>query len=528
MLNSTLLKKCLLIGGLSTLLSPSLLADTPQSPLFWMAFKSGGMMKTNYDVKEYLVATQLSDEEIIRMFNDSDRDYGVYSNRKDQWAQARFNTGLRLIAYSTLVRKEATKPGTERVAFTKTERMFGREMETFETRTLKKYLDQRLGIVKARNIFGEELKKLGWPHRENQTNTDIFFDWFNLQKERHKENYRLQEIKKYEYIVSANRHNSRIFIAPKEAFTMAREVETIVEDKIANKRISPTTAASIIESDPRIAVMIKGLEFIGPDSVSLSKLASEAPAVYRDFTKDLEENTLTYLEGEASAKILNYEGLTSTLIEKYESAEKLMKLSDEVKKEFVIGAGDFNHFMLGKLYEMAAFKATAQKENKDYIKAETMNAYATAVTKAASDYIVEGINNNELLGDLRLEDYLINRISEESKSGELASLAGELDLTDYGKSFKVMANWVVKFQVKKASLNTMPLSYVELWDMDTAEGQQRAGRYIEKLKFDKKLADFRQNKLRRYEGLFSFNLTGSYELRDEEAFNFMTEQFSIK
>lgn len=172
---------------------------------FWMAFNSGDKMLTNMDVEDYICVTNLSDEMMIALFRQAKGDYNRYQTLRRAWAQARFKDGLRQFAYIYAMQKMATnkfwnKKG--RKAFTITDGDYFDRVQEFESAALKKWLDERQGIVKARKAFGALLKEQGFPHKKDTSDTDLYFEWFDLQKERIKESMRIEELRKYEYIAA--------------------------------------------------------------------------------------------------------------------------------------------------------------------------------------------------------------------------------------------------------------------------------------------------------------------------------------
>lgn len=492
---------------------------------FWTAFQGSNHMLTNMDIEDYICATNLSDEMMIALFKEAGEDYSKYRVLRRKWAQQRFDSGLRQYAYIHAIQKMATDPlynRDGRRAFKVSERDYFDKVQDMESKTLKKWLDQRLGIVKAREIFGEELKKAGYPHSENMSNTDLYFEWYNIQKQRIKEEIRMREVQKFEYI-SALGYKREYFVRPTDLFDFKKEVEEIISGQISNKRLSPNKLAEILKGDTRVSVLLKNVELLGPDSTKLSELKEQAPEVYSEYSDKIENEALAKIENDIERDINRYEAISEKLIQKYGDAEKLEELSDEMKKSFLLGDGDYNHFMMSKLYTMAALRL---KQGESFAgksaDAETLKAKHIAQLKEiATDVATKTLENPELAGSSRLEDHFIKVLNDDE---EQSLLREELAQDEYLREFRIMANWVVKFQFKKASLSITPMAKTEVYNAREWEGQKRIDTYLKGLYFEQDLDKFRRETMR-HRGPYMMINTGERFLRAEDAWDFVLEKF---
>lgn len=515
--------------------SPSM-GNDQQRVMFsiWTAYTNGNVHKTNYDIEEYICVTTLSDEMMIQLFKKAGQDWNQYEILRRQYAQSRFQDGLRQFAYVQALQDYAVSPLNTREGgrktFRITERKYFDRVQEMESQTLHKWLGGRaegsLGIVKARKLFGAELKKIGYPHKEGISDDDLYWEWYELQKKRIKENFRLQEVPKTEYI-GAMGFRKELHVRPTDMWDFGKEVSEKIEDNLDNKRITSAEMTKLVEGDERLPVLIKDIKLLSPDSTSLSELKKEAPAVFADFSKDLRENVLTALNGSLTENIMRYDSIVGKLVEKYGTAEKLRELSKEMNEQFVLGKGDFNHFMMARLYEMAAIQVeqgASFKSNSEEAQVAKLE-YTQAIQAEASRIITNVINDPELASSMRLEDFFIHTINKEP-STELANKVAPLTEDEYLKEFKSMANWVIKFQIKKASLNTVPQSVVELWNIREWEGQERINKYLKAKKFDQLLTQFRRDKLARHGNYATIRPSMDRRLEYGDAWPFVLKKFS--
>lgn len=492
---------------------------------FWTAFQGSNQMLTNMDVEDYICATNMSDEMMIALFKEAGQDYSKYKVLRRKWAQQRFDSGLRQYAYIHAIQKMATDPlynRDGRKAFKVSERDYFDKVQEMEDKTLKKWLDQRLGIVKARDIFGEELKKAGYPHSEDISNTDLYFEWYNIQKRRIKEEIRMREVQKFEYI-SALGYKREYFVRPTDLFDFKKEVEDIISNEITNKRLSPNKLAEVLQNDPRVSVLLKNVELLGPDSTKLSELQEEAPEVYSEFVEKIEGEALAKIESGIENDINRYESIVEKLIQKYGDAKKLEELSEEMKKSFLLGSGDYNHFMMSKLYTMAALRL---KQGEDFAgksteATEIKNKHIDQIKSIAINVAKSVLENPEVAGSSRLEDHFIKVLNDNEEQAELKELIAQ---DEYLREFRIMANWVVKFQFKKASLSIVPMAKTEVYNAREWEGQKRIDTYLKGLYYEQDLDKFRRETMR-HRGPYMVINNGDRRLSSDEAWDFVLEKF---
>ncbi len=498
-------------------------------PMIWTAFSLGGRsMTSSYDVKKWMEVAHLTDTMLVEMFKEANGDYGKYEEIKDKWLAPRLKDGIKQMAYIRMVQDYATRPLMKKdwKAFTITQSDYFKKVQDMETKALRSLLDEGKGIVYARQKFGEQLIEAGYPHKSGQTAEELYWDWYNLQKERIKEHYRIKEVEKFEYITALG-YAKEFYVRPVEIFDFAKEMESFINNKINNKRISQGEASQIATENPGMQVMLKGVTFYGPETTELAELRNSAPAVYNDFLANIDSNVIQFINSEYADKILKYESIAEQMAKKYVTTQKLDELSEEMKKQFLLSK-DYNRLMMSKIYELAIAgieNGTYEKDSKAKSQQSQMrDQYISAISGHALEFLK---SENALLEvknvGVRLEDNFSGKINEDFHANAISGVdTAKIKESAYLDEVRKLAHWVLKFQIKKASLNTTPLAVAELYDRNTWEGQDRIEKYLKNKQYEDKVRDFKENTLRGYwNGILRINPTGRDYLSDIEAVNFV-------
>ncbi len=497
-------------------------------PMIWTAINLGGKgMTSSYDVKRFIETLHLTDQMMVQMFKAADGDYDKYYEIKEKWLAPRMKAGVQQMAYILMLQKYATRSlfKNDWKAFKTTERTYYDQVHDMEDKNLRTLLDEGKGIVYARKKFGEELITAGYPHKSGQTGEELYWEWYELQKKRIKENLRLKEVQKFEYL-SALGYAKEFYIRPVEIFDFSKAVIATIEDKIQNKRISQAQASQMVIEDPRISVILKGVNFLGPETTKLSTLREEAPEVYHDFIANIESNVLSFIDDEFATKMKRYEAIAKQMALKYESVEELNKLSSQMKKDF-LNSKDYNRLMMAKIYDLAAtaidLDVYSAQSNQKRAMEQLGEQYIAALSKHALAFFS---NDNNFLSDserTRLEDDFSARMNEDFHANHIAGVdTTEIKNSPYLNEIRNLAHWVLKFQVKKASLNTTPKAVVELYNVKTFEGQDRIEKFLKNKQYHDKLEDFKLHKFKPYwNGLITINPTGIDYLQDSQAVDFV-------
>lgn len=491
----------------------------------WMAYNNGNVVLSNIELEDYICTTSLNDEMMIKLFKTANKDWHKYNQLKTKWAKSRFKDGLKKFSYIQAIQDYSSSfklDQKEKIPFRITNQEYKNKLTQMENQFLKPWLDAGSTLDNARSSFGAKLREVGYPHHQSHTDRGIFLLWYNLQKKRMKEGLRIQEVSKTEYMATIGK-TEKLNVSSHEFHEFIDTQIEKISHELNNKRMTPESMEKILSEDDGLKVLIKSVSFIGPDTTSLVDIKNEAPAVFNDFVKNLRTKTLPSLNYEIKNKILNYDKHTATFIEKYKSKDKLNKLASEMRNKFVSGEGQFQHFMMSILYQLSAlkldYKSTDLKKEQS-LKEEYLKALIFESVKVINTTME---NPDEAKGQ-RLEDHFIDVINN-SPSKSLKILADELNLNPYLRKFKRMANWVIKFQIKKASLTTIPKTSIELRDSTTEEGQAKIKEYLKSIKYQHYLADFRANKLREKSHFLTIAPSSHQRLKDSEAWNYILEQF---
>lgn len=497
--------------------------------MIWSAFNLGGRSITSsYDVKRFLEVAHLTDSMLVDMFNQANGDYSKYNAIKDKWLNQRLKEGIKQMAYIRMVQKYATRKfiRKEWKAFKITESEYFKQVQEMETKALKTLLDERKGIVYARQKFGEQLIEAGYPVKKGQTAEELYWDWYNLQKERIKENYRIKEVKKFEYLTALG-YAKEFYVRPVEIFDFAREMNQQITDKIQNKRISQGQVSKLISETSGIEVMLKGVTFYGPETTKLKELKSAAPQVYSDFLDHVNSNVVSFIKNEFSSKLKRYETIAKQMASKYNSTQTLHELSNKVKKEF-LASNDYNRLMMAKIYDLAIIglehEVYTQKKSEQDKREKNLESYISALSRHSLTFLSDedSILSETNVG-VRLEDNFSAKINEDFHSNQITGMDSEvIKNSAYLDEVRKLAHWVLKFQIKKASLNTVPMAVAELYDVKSYEGQNRIEKYLKNKQYVDKVEEFKTRTLKAYfMGILTINPTGHDFLRDAQAVNFV-------
>jgi hypothetical protein len=461
---------------------------------------------TNYDVTEFIELSTLSDSAMINLFNSNNRDYNAYSTAKANFSKARYQDGIKKLGYIKMVEMYATRSRDKSTwkAFKITESDFYKEIERRENEALKELLATGKGIKFARAEFGKQLREAGFPHYSDKSDTDIYFDWYELQKKRIKLDFLLKEVSRFEY-VSSTIPKAKTYIMSREVYDFASDVTTLATNSFDSKRLTSAQAAKMISEDPRLSVMIKDLAFIGADSTNISTLKSTAPAVYRDFLSTITNDIVPTLNTKVQSDIQRYVAIANKFANDY-TPEELEEKAKENQNLFVSNKGDYNNLMLSKLYELAI---EAQASQKSLEEAEVAQ-YAETVSKKASELLSStAFIESEEAKSLRLEDWLVKSLRIQTGSNK--------DASSYRLKFESVARWVIKFQIKKAALNTTPQTILTLHEEKEWDTLKRVESYLAKVEYDENLKQFKTRELLNYfDGMITLNLTGNDERTDRE------------
>ncbi len=488
-----------------------------ETHLFWIAGKFLNKIYTNYDVTQYMERALLDDAQRGKLFEEAGRDYNAYKALVRKYTKKSFGPALRVLMYNKILEHHATsgKSVKEWKAFRISPTDYHKRIQDLENEVLKPLLDKRLGIVKSRDQFGAYLIKNNFPHKEGESNTDVYFRWYNDQKFRLKHELRTSEAQRYEAIAAMG-HRKELYIRPMEQSDFFKRVKKDIERDLEGKKLTQSEVSSILRKNPDLKVVIKDIHYLSLNSAPLSRILEESEAKFEE-AKAVAINGITpSLTAKKIEKILSYEALAAKMAKKYDDADKL-KLASQKSMEKFMATSNYKEIMKAKIYALAA---TLVEEKAD--RTNIASIMSKALEKAMSELKAKLPNKETYTSDnvnkLLFEDLIVVHLRK-SLEAQLGS-----DLNGYLKKALNMALWTIEFDAKKIAINSKPEVTVELREYMTFETQKRIQDHLKMLQFKGLMTDFRENTLRRrMEGLFSVDLDGRNQLNGRNAFDWILE-----
>ncbi|MBT5093485.1 MAG: hypothetical protein HOM21_04545, partial [Halobacteriovoraceae bacterium] len=437
----TPIKTFLLI--VSLLLLPISSSFAESRLIAWTAANVGGKIVTNYDVEKYIEDTLLNDRIKAVLFAKAGN-FNQYQIDKSNWLNKHFEMGLKKLVYAKIIQLEATrkKVNEKRVAFTTTEKEYYEAIRGIESRVLDPVMERdKQGIRPARIKYGEFLRSSNYPYKKEESLTDTYFRWYNAEQERLKEQFRERGVKQWQGYQGTKGHE--LYVRPTDMFDFNKEVTTLVEEKLAGKNLSKTEVDKILGEDPRLKVIIENVHYLNFQSSSLFEFYTQDRENWESTKAEIVNKLAENLTSEKISKILKYENLTQKFIKKYKTPEKLYEKSRKALEKFQAPDGDFNDFMLARIYSLAA-SGIEQAPNRNELRKKLASALEAVFP--------------ELLELLKEDDIYIKKEHQKLDIESLLSIATyELinkqikipeDKESYLKKFINLAVWVIKFEGK--------------------------------------------------------------------------------
>lgn len=468
----------------------------------FVALRTGNKIQTNYDIQDFLIASKLTDAGKQELFKKAGGDFNRYENLVRNWAKERFDLGLRQVAYFELLKKHSLQNlerGQPRQYFNATERAWFDRLQAEESRVLKHLLDQRLGIVKSRDMFGAWLKEQGYPHAQADSNTDIYFRWYEALKMRLKVEMQMEELQKYEIAMAIKKNYNNLEPSPREIFDLGKTSNELIDEMLEGKLLTQEEIDQLSVANPDLLVMVKDIKFSSLNSSRTEVLAASEDT--KDILEQARQELAQAIETKGQENILKYINLAEHLRAKYNDKEELTTLARNALDRFM-SSGDFNDYVLGRLYKLAAQYNTASDAS------DAMATIAPAFTSA-----LEAAINFEV-GAQNFEEAVYQAM--------LSKLPQDNDIVSEASS---LIAWVVKFEAKKVTLKYAPKMNVERYDYKTFEGQKRIRDHVKMTRVQNGLKKFRNDDvrnlawmidIRNYDQIFTGDRTFNYLMGIED------------
>lgn len=482
---------------------------------FYIAGKVMNKIFTNYDVFQYMERAVLDDAQRSKLFEEAGGDYGQYKNLVHKTTKSSFESALKALMYNKVLEHHATsgKDIREWKAFKISSSDYYKQIEKLESEVLKPLLDKRLGIVKSRDQFGGYLIKSNFPHKAGESNTDVYFRWYNDQKFRLKHQLRTSEAQRYEAVASLG-HLREITIRPFDANDFYKANKALIETNLNGKTMTRREVSTYLGSNPDLKLLINDINYLSLNTAPLSRILEEGDAKFEKAHKMAMAGIAPSLTEEKIKKILGYEALATKMATKYKNADQLEAKSKTAMKAFM-QSGQYKDAMKARIYDLAKAQVEleASRENLESILTTTLrtsfkNLAVTLQSKAA--YTSKEVEK------LLFEDVVSYHLKQEFQ-GQLGA-----DYSGYTKSVLQLSAWVLEFDAKKIAFNAeteVSVSLKEFNDFDTFKKIQE---HIKMKEFQKLRKKFRERTLKRdVEGLFSINLDGDSELYGARAYQWL-------
>jgi len=529
---------------LALILSLVSLATFAQEPILfaWVAARVGDKMYTNMDVEDFITRSQLSDMEKTVLFKRAGKDYGKYLALKKQRIYENdkeiYNKGLKKLVYQEMVKQHAIREmrsnsrrsrrssgplglgnlfgggnnsqpvDNNRRAFNVTEDQFFKMVQEKEDKVLKVWLDQRLGIVKARAAFGEQLKKSDYPHKATDSNDDIYWRWYKSMKNALKQDVLSKEVQKWESIQAVKR-NPTMHIRPIDVHDFHKETGAYILENIDGKDMPYKKWTSLMAEKPEISVLMENTKILSLGGASPYTIMQEDPAKFQKLKKDIESTFLPQIGSGLVAKVLSYEEKAVILANKYSRVERLVELYEEHDRR-----ADDKSLMLSKLYKMAISikegKADRQK-TRNLIQTAFANALGQLRISLLSDETYKSEDNQKLLFHSIVESELIIMTKDSFEEDDL-----------YSRRTMKMATWFTKFLANKSAFTTDVRIKTAVCEYGTYECQKKITDWLKMEEYQNGIEYFRTKELNdEHRGMVSLNPDGRTDLYGQEALDFI-------
>ncbi len=482
------------------------IASANEIQRFWIAGKVMNKIYTNYDVYQYMERAILDDAQRSELFEKAGKDYSTYKNLVHRTTKKSFESALKALMFNKVLEHHATsgKNIREWKAFRISSNDYYKQIEALESEVLKPLLDKRLGIVKSRDQFGEYLIKSNFPHKEGESNTDVYFRWYYDQKFRLKHQLRASEAKKYEAIASMG-HLTEIYIRPFEANDFYKSGKKTIETNLNGKMMTQTEVSQFLAKNPELKLLIKDINYLSINTAPLSRILEDSESKFEAAHQKAIDGIRPSLSEVKIKKILGYEAFATKLALKYNDAEQLHAKSKTAMALFM-NTGKYKDAMKSRLYTLAA----AQLE----LKADRTNLQANLSTVLRSSFtnVLSTLSSKEAftrddVKKLLFEDAVSFHLKEEFQN-QLGS-----DYQGYTKRVLALGAWVLEFDAKKIAFNAETEVSVSLKSFTDFDTYKKIQEYIKMKEFKKLNKKFRDRTLRQdVEGMFSVNVDGDSEL----------------
>lgn len=451
----------------------SALAQSNRYLVAFIAVRMLNNVKTSGDITDFIVASKMPDSTKQELFKKAEGDFNRYKDLEQEWAKELFDIGAKQVAYFEMLKYHYLrdlKRGQPRQYFNTTSREYFDKVQEEEMRVLKKQLDERLGIVKAREIFGNWLKEQNYPHAQEDTPTDIYFRWYDAMKARLKAEMQMQEVQEYEIAMAVKMNYGNLDPRPMDVWDFNKRAQTLIDEHLEGKYLSQQELDELNAKHPELLVMVKDIKRLSLAGSKLSDLQNNEQTQEK-LTAAREELSKS-LNAKGVEGLIKYVLMAGQMFKKYGSQEELTNLATNALNRFM-ETGNFNDFMIGRIYKLAA---TFNSE-------QDAEAVADQLRKKVKS-MLENISNFETTESVFEEVIYKNALATMTDKSEMVAEAASL------------IAWVSKFEAKKIALRDQPIMLIERYEYKSFEGQKRIQDFMKMTKLQNGLKRFREKEVR--------------------------------
>jgi hypothetical protein len=273
--------------------------------------------------------------------------------------------------------------------------------------------------------------------------------------------------------------------------------------------------SEILAQNEEAAIILEDLQTLTTSRLSMSKIKELDATAFNEQLAQINNSLEAALSDEKIERIADYEKIATQLHEKYRSESELATKSREAQERFLTGTGDYNDFMLSKLYELARMQA----ENGQTIRADSHQLISDSLAEVKSEILAKFAD-----GSIFLTKENSRFLAEDLVTRELSLSIGINDrqeLNSYQKKAIEMAIWAIKFEVKKVGMAQKARVLAKACEYGTFECQKKISDHLKTQEISRGIERMRTQKLRHWEGMVTINLDGHNQISGREAFNFV-------
>jgi hypothetical protein len=490
------MKKIATLLLLTQALSSASTLAAPKRLVAWTVANVGRSYITNFDVDQFTEQTQLTDAIKAGLFKKSGGDYAKYIELKDDFVSRYFKKSTSQLVYAKMMEdSHHAEHGSKRVAFKTSESDFYDKVQETEDRILKDLLDQRIGIKKSREQYGQFLKEQNYPHTKSESGSDVYWRWYEAQKERIKTEFYLREVKNYEAYVSL-KNQRYYFESPVAVHDFYHNAKEDIETNLEGKKLNNKELYQLMNKNKKWSMITKTINNKQMDTASVEDYATD---------------TLLLAAGEKALKeiakkqetIRSYPLKSKKLLAKYKDQNLLSNKAKAYLEKFIEDKSNNTNYMLSKLFKLASMIDT--NTNLEQRTTEIHHRLNSTVM----DILADLVNNKSTL---TLEKELDKRL--------MASVNYE-GLDDIDKTIAELLIFSMKFQVKKSSFeNRIPVR-VTLKEYGNFQVHDNIKKFLKHEWMKEQYQEFLDDKIRWKFDYLTIRLDETTRLSGNEAMEFI-------